>query len=93
MEELYLKDIVSDLIIKFLFDYYTDKNYIFPNFSCWNMLYAVVGEDLQDTEDDEFRNSEYPFDLDREGYKNIIRAIPYMLIEKVSCLSMLCSIW
>ena len=45
MEEWYLKKIVSDLTIKFLIDYNTDNNYIFPDFSCWKMLYTIVGDD------------------------------------------------
>ena len=45
-------------------------------------LYAIVGEDMQDTESDQPETSQHPFDLDREGYKKIIRAIPYMLIEQ-----------
>ena len=77
MEEWYLKKIVSDLTIKFLIDYNIDTNFIFPEFDSWEILYYILGED-----DDQGTYSQYPFDLDREGYKKIIRAISYILIEQ-----------
>ena len=66
-----------------MIDYNIDNNYIFPDFDSWEMLHYTLGEDLHDAmDDDQFANSQFPFDLDREGYKKIIRAIPYMLIEQ-----------
>ena len=53
MEEWYLKDIVSKLTITFLINYDLDKTYIFPHFDCWELLYCILQEDLQETEDDQ----------------------------------------
>ena len=75
--------IVSDLTIKFLIDYNIDTTFIFPDFDSWERLYCILGDDLHDAiDDDQFANSQFPFDLDREDYKKIIRVIPYMLIEQ-----------
>ena len=74
---------VSKLTIKFLINDDLDKTYIFPDFNSWQMLYCIVEDFLQETEDDQHESSQYPFDLDREGYKKIIIAIPYMLVEKL----------
>ena len=82
MEEWYLKDIVSKLTITFLINHDLDKTYIFPHFDCWELLYCILQEDLQETEDDHHESKQYPFDHYREGYKKIMVAIPYMLIEK-----------
>ena len=47
------------------------------------MLYCIVQDYLQETEDDQHVSNQYLFDLDREGYKKIVMAFPYMLFEKL----------
>ena len=47
----------------------------------WCIVF-IVQDDLQETEDGQNEYNQYPFDLDRVGYKKILMAIPYMLIEK-----------
>ena len=59
MEERYLKDIVSKLTIKFLVNYDLDKTYIFPHFDCWEILYYILQEYLQETEDDQNESKQY----------------------------------
>ena len=84
MEEWYLKDMMSKLTIKFLIAYDLDNIYIFSDFDYQKVLYYIIQDDLQETEDDQNDSNRYPFDLDRVGYKKIVMAIPYLLIEKVN---------
>ena len=44
---------VSKLTIKFLINDDLDKTYIFPDFNSWQMLYCIVEDVLQETEDDQ----------------------------------------
>ena len=50
MEEWYLKDIVSKLTIKFLINYDSDKLNIFPDFDCWDWLYTILEDDMDEIE-------------------------------------------
>ena len=69
MKEWNLKDIMSKLTINFLRNYDFDKIYILLEFDSWQILYCIVQDNLQETEDDEHVSNGYPFDFDREGYK------------------------
>ena len=69
MKEWNLKDIMSKLTINFLRNYDFDKIYILLEFDSWQILYCIVQNNLQETEDDEHVSNGYPFDIDREGYK------------------------
>ena len=53
MEEFYLKDIVSKLIIEFLINYDSDKLYIFPDFLCWDYLYTILEDNMDEMENDQ----------------------------------------
>ena len=73
---------MSKLTIKFLINYDSDKLNIFPEFDYWDCLYTTLENDIDEMENDQHDSEKYPFNLDRDGYKEIVMTIPYMLIEK-----------
>jgi len=72
------KCIASELTIYFLIE--NKKDNVFPDWHCWQDLKDDISFDGFEQEFDSLKNKK--FDLTRKHFKEIVKSIPYMFIEK-----------
>ena len=72
------KCIASELTISFLIDNKNDK--VLPDWECWYGLNDGILLDEYEDEFDKLKNQQ--FDLTRKTFKEIVKSILYMFIEK-----------
>ena len=81
-----MKIIVSEFTIKFLILHDKEVNETdisvdlqFPDWECVDTLYESIRNYFDDNYSIHYDYKGYRFDLDREGFIDIVRIIPYML--------------
>ena len=75
------KCIASELTISFLIDNKNPK--VFPDWECWPGFMVHLSADDIKLYQLEFKDlKDHKFDLTRINFKDIIKSIPYMLIDK-----------